>query len=211
MSLNQVILTNTKSGRNTLLSNYLKKNSGLLNEEETNYFKIIFDLYYTPDNGEEKYNIDDIISVKIGKNKSYGGCCFYIFINDIWKPTSIKKLAGTIINNNLIITRALRFAINEQILDFIHKNPLDVTQICPLENKPIGYDAQVDHVIPFSVISEKWLENNTININNMRYDFNQNNYFIDSPFQEDWYNFHQDNAKLRWISKDGNKYAHKFK
>ena len=208
MSLELVVNEKTIKSRQLLLSNYLKNNNnGLLTEFETVYFKHIFEKYYTPDDKEIKFNTKDILNVSIQKD-NYGNKCFTIFVNNIWYPTSIKRLSGSNRSEKYNLNRALRNSIEEQIITFRNLNPLNINNICPIKNIKLGFDAEVDHEIPFYILAEEWLKNNK----NVKYKYNINNfnYDLQEPYHSLWYNFHLENAKLRWVSKEGNQVAHKF-
>jgi hypothetical protein len=72
---------------------------------------------------------------------NYGNKCFCILVND----TSIKRLSGGNRNDKANLIRALRNAIEPQIIDFRKTNPLNHNNICPVTNGILGLDAEVDH------------------------------------------------------------------
>lgn len=209
MSLELVLNEKGKEKRKELLSNYLL-NHGIceLNESEQKYFKHIFSKFYTPDDGEEKFNALEILSVCIQKHNKYNTFCFKLKVNDVWWDASIKRLCGKIRTKKEELNRAFRQAIQEQIDLFKINNPLNPTSKCPIENKNLGYDAQVDHTIPFHILRDEWTKNKP-NVS-CKYNDCAFNYVLDEPFLSDWKIYHLDKAKLRWISKDANKYAHKL-
>jgi hypothetical protein len=208
MSLELVINEKTITSRKSLLSNYLKNNNvGILTENEGIFFKHIFQKFYTPDNEDIKFNVGQISNVSIKKNR--GNKCFSILVDNIWYPTSIKPLSGSIRNENRERTRALRNAIEPQINNFRVCNPLKPNDICPVTNKILDIDAQVDHhQKPFHILAEEWLKDN----NNIScpYDLDKFDYILQEPHLTSWFNFHLEKSTLRWVSKEGNKYAHKL-
>lgn len=207
MSLELVINEKTITNRKNLLSNYLKNNNvGILTENESTFFKHIFQKFYTPDEEDIKFNITQISNVSIIENR--GNKCFSILVNNIWYPTSIKSLSGSIRNEKRNRERALRKAIEPQINNFRICNPLNPNDICPVTNKILGLDAQVDHQIPFHNLAEEWIKDN----NNISYpyDLDKFDYILQEPHLTSWFNFHLENSTLRWVSKEGNKYAHKL-
>lgn len=206
MSLETVINEKTIKNRHSILSNYLKNNNvGILNENDALWFKHIFEKFYTPDEQYIKFNVLQISNVSIVKD-NYGNKCFCIFVNEIWFPTSIKRLAGSNRNDKANLIRALRKSIEPQINDFRKNNPLNPTNICLITNEPLGLDAEVDHQIPFYILAEEWIKNNK----NASYIYNLDNfdYILHDPYYTSWFNFHLEKSILRWVSKEGNKIAH---
>ena len=207
--MENVLSEKTIKKRYTILQEYLKNNKiGILNEKDSITFKHIFEKYYTPDN-EQKIDSKDICCIHIVKNK-YNLKCFDIILNNnIRYHTSIKRLAGSSINKNLNIKRALRHEIEYQIFDFIKHNELCETELCPITGYKLGLDAQVDHELPFYIIASDWLKDNG-NIE-VEYDVENFNYIIkDSILSKSWKEYHQKRAVLRWLSKNGNKISYKF-
>jgi hypothetical protein len=206
MSLESVLNEKTIKNRYNLLSKYINCNVGELNETEQIYFKHIFSKFYTPDDNEEKYN--NITNVKIIINETWKNKCFNIQVDNTWIPASIKRLAGSNRNNKMNLRRALRNTIEQQIMEYRTLYPLKPNDICPITSKPLNLDAQVDHLIPFHVLADRWLE--TQSDVKYNYDLKETNYVLELPQKtQAWYKYHQQNAKLRWVSKEGNKYAHK--
>lgn len=209
MSLKQVLIEKTIKARYALLSDYLNNNTiGPISDSESNYFKEIFKNFYTPDNIYNKFKTDDISKISIVLN-NYGKKCFSICVNNEYYPTSIKRLSGSNRTKNINLKRALRNAIKEQIEDFRLENPLDVNANCPIiKTQLLNEDAQVDHEIPFYILADEWIKDNK-NISYL-YDLNIFDYVLQEPYLTKWRKFHYEKAKLRWVSKNGNKIAHKF-
>ena len=207
MSLELVLKEKTIKNRNALLSNYLQNNDeGVLDEGEGSWFKHIFQQFYTPDENETKFNISQISNVAIVKGKQFGTKCFAVIVDNCLVPTSIKRLSGGSRNDKANVIRSLRNAIHSQIISFRSCNKLNPTDVCPVTNKLLGEDAEVDHQIPFHILSEEWMENN-INVSCV-YNFDKFDYILQEPYYTSWYNFHSEKAILRWVSKEGNKFAH---
>lgn len=210
MSLLDVINTKTIGERNKKLSSYLKNNKiGNLNEQEIHYFKILFEIHYTPDieYQETKFTYEQIMEVALTDAK-YNNKCFQINVDDTWYPCSIKRLSGSKRKEESNLNRALRLAIESQITEFKYNNPLNVNQLCPVHNISMGIDAQVDHEIPFKELVTTWKKTNK-NIK-YHYDLNKKDYILEEPWHNSWCKFHKINAKLRWLSKEGNRYAHRL-
>ena len=208
MSLEFVINEKTIKNRNLLLSNYLKNNSvGCLTENESLFFKHIFEKFYTPDKQYTKFHVSQIIDISIVKD-NYGNKCFSIFVNNNWFPTSIKRLSGGNRNDKANLIRSLRRAIEPQITTFRVFNPLNTNDICPVTNKILGSDAEVDHQIPFHILAEEWIKDNK----NMSYIYvlDKFDYILQEPHYTSWVNFHLEKSILRWVSKEGNQFAHKL-
>jgi hypothetical protein len=206
MSLELVITEKIIQKRRILLSNYLKYNNvGDLTENEGLFFKHIFEKFYTPDKKDIKFNVSEISNVAIVKS-DYGDKCFSIFVNNTWFPTGIKRLSGSNRTDKENLMRSLRNAIEPQINHFRVCNPLNPDDICPVTQKILGVDAEVDHQIPFHILAEEWIKNNT----NISYIYNLENfnYILQEPHYTCWFNFHLKKTILRWVSKEGNKYAH---
>lgn len=207
MSLKQVAKKNTINGRKQLLSKYLKDNEvGELSKYERKYFKFLFKKYYKPDDEYEKFKSKNIKKVFIRKSK-WGNNNFVMLVNNEEFNCSIARLAGSNRTVTANVKRAMRNDIEEQIIEFKKNNPLDVNAICPVEYIPLGYDAQVDHVPPFtfSKLSNDWLKMNT----NIGTKYVNSNYTLLEPFRGSWQKYHSDNCKLRWLSKIGNTKAHR--
>jgi hypothetical protein len=208
MSLELVINEKTIKKRYLLLSDYLKNNNvGILTEIEILYFKHIFEKFYTPDEEYTKFNVSEISTVSI-VNNIHGNKCFSIFVNNEWFPTSIKRLSGSNRTDKANLIRSLRNAIESQIKNFRVCNPLNPEDICPVTKQKLGSDAQVDHQIPFHILADEWIKDNK-HISYI-YVLDKYKYILQEPHYTSWFNFHLDKAILRWVSKEGNKFAHKL-
>ena len=206
MSLELVINEKTMTNRKSLLSNYLKNNNvGILPENEGVFFRHIFEKFYTPDKEDTKFCVSQILNVSIVKD-NYGNNCFSILVNNIWVKTSIKRLSGSNRTDNANLIRSLRNAIEPQITNFRVCNPLNSGDICPITKKILGFDAEVDHEKPFNILAKEWIQNNT-NISKI-YHVDKSEYILQEPHYTLWCKFHLENSVLRWVSKEGNKYAH---
>jgi hypothetical protein len=206
MSLELVINEKTIKNRNLLLSSYLKNNNvGILTENECVFFKHIFEKFYTPDEQYTKFNVSQISNISIVKD-NYENKCFSILVNNNWFPTSIKRLSGGNRNDKANLIRSLRNAIESQIKNFRSCNPLNPNDICPITKKILGGDAEVDHQIPFHILADEWIKNNK-NISYI-YVLDKFEYVLQEPHYTLWFNFHLEKSVLRWVSKEGNKFAH---
>ena len=207
-TIKNVIHETTIKNRHIIMSNYLKNNKvGPLNKNDTLLFKDIFKKFYTPDEQNTKFSASQISNVSIMKDK-YGNNCFHILVNNTWIPTSIKRLSGGNRNDKANLIRALRNAIEPQIIDFRKKNPLNHNNICPVTNGILGLDAEVDHKIPFHILAEEWIKNNK-DISYI-YVLDKFDYILQEPHYTSWFKFHLEKSILRWVSKEGNRIAHKL-
>ena len=208
MSLELVINEKTIASRKSLLSNYLKNNNvGILTENEGTFFKHIFEKFYTPDEEDIKYDISQISNISIVKDK-YGNKCFNILVNNNWEPTSKTRLSGNNRTDKANLIRSLRTAIEPQISNFRVCNPLNPNNICPVTKKMLGSDAEVDHQIPFHILAEQWIKDNKNT--SYHYVLDKRAYILQEPYYTSWFNFHLEKSILRWVSKEGNKFAHKL-
>jgi hypothetical protein len=207
MTLAVVIHGNTIQLRKSLLSNFLQTNEcGELSELEATHFKHIFSKYYTPDEEYTKFDASSISKVSI-VNDSWGKKCFSIQVDKVWYPASIQRLSGGNRNEKANIVRAMRNAVEEQIQTFRSSNPLNPDAICPITNKSLGKDAEVDHILPFHIIKDDWLRN-YYNSVVYSYDLDKMNYVLQDPCCKMWQEYHFEKATLRWVSKEGNTIAH---
>ena len=171
------------------------------------FLKNIFEKYYTPDDEYTKFNVSQISNISIIKN-NYGNKNFSILVDNTWYPTSIMRLSGSNRTNKANLIRSLRNAIESQITKFRICNPLNPDEICPITKQILGIDAQVDHQIPFHILTEEFFKNHK-NISYI-YDLDKFEYILQEPHYTFWFNFHLEKAVLRWVSKEGNKFAHKL-
>ena len=118
----------TQKDRILGLTEFLNTNEvGHLSEVESIQFRHIFQQFYTPDEGEEKIDDEEIQAVGITKDQLYGNKCFCIYLKRYPnKPINCGKkwLAGAKRNPNFNIQQAARFAIRHQTDDFKNKNKL---------------------------------------------------------------------------------------
>lgn len=208
MSLELVLHEKTIKNRHLLLSSYLKNNNvGVLSENEGEFFKHIFEKFYTPDEDDTKFSALQISNISIVQN-NYGNKGFSILVDNVWVPTSIKRLSGSNRTDTANLRRSLRNAIEPQIQKFRACNSLNPNDMCPITGNVLGSDAEVDHEIPFHVLAAKWIKDNR-NIS-YHYVLDKFEYILQEPQYTSWSNFHEKESKLRWVSKEGNKYAHKL-
>ena len=182
---------------------------GELDEDDSDCIKYLFDVNYTPDEGEEKYNVEDMSSVcKIIHPKWHHTKCLCAKFNGVEVTLSRDRLICK--STKDYITAALRNSINTQIIDFRKNNILNPDDICPVSQKKLGKDAQVDHNIDFKsfkVIVKMFpykkedLKKYTYYDNNIKY------YYLSEPILSEWTEFHKKHAVLRYLSKEGNQKA----
>ena len=197
--------------RKKALSNFLNNhNLGKLNENELTIFKKIFDKHYTPDIEETKYNIDLIQDVYI--SISFNNRYFRIVGDEIDVPCGIRWLSGATRTLKNKVTQAARNDISSQIKDFRADNLLDINDICPINGNELGFDAEVDHLIPFNELLKEFMKENNINTAELSgyvyYDKDTERRSYKEPYKTKWFDYHKQNAILRYLSKEGNKIAH---
>lgn len=211
INLNTIQHIKTISGRKKKLQEYLKIHPvGEISDEDDRIMKWLFERFYTTDEGHEKYPIENIDRFYIGYG-SYQSICFHIRLkNGFDDIATLKRLSGENRTPYQNLKRALRHAIHPQIEDFKQKNPLDATATCPIEKCPLGEDAQVDHFNPtFEQLSENWLKENP-NPTVIWGERGSSIYLLEEPYQSSWIHYHKEKANLRWLSKEGNKKAHRL-
>ena len=205
--MEELLNCKTIASRNTKLSAYLKKHEiGSLENSDIQSFKILFDNFYTPDANEIKVDIKAIEEVQIDISQ-YKNKYFKILVNEEWLPTSIKRLAGSKTTELMTIKRAMRDSIANQIFAWKENNPLNRKELCPISNKKLRRSAEVDHIIPFHIISDKFIDENKKSIT-ITYSNKDCNYILDDLTYSKWQEYHFKHAKLRWLSKESNKTAH---
>ena len=154
--LNEAYIGKTQTIRYKALSQLLNNHSlGKLNVNELITFKNIFDKYYMPDLDETKYKIDEIDSVDIKQLDKHRQ--FRLNVNDINIPCGIRWLAGASRTSVNKVSQAARITIAPQIKEFRKNNHLNINDICPIKGIKLGYDAEVDHVIPFNKLLKKFI------------------------------------------------------
>ena len=183
---------------------------GTLNNASKRCWIALFDKYYTPDIGETKYALESIKEVYIQAHPQHGTHCFCMELADGTRCfASYKRLAGAsggkrTQTTNLV--RALRHAVYDQIIAFRAANPLNPDDVCPVLKTSLGEDAEVDHAIPFAILKDDWFKDHS----DAKEVYENHAYALkDKALEESWKTFHATHAVLRYVSKEGNKVAHK--
>jgi hypothetical protein len=197
----------TITGRKQYLKQLLR--SGNLSPDDITCLKDWFERYYTPDIGQAKYHTEDIDTFFIASSGRFNTLCLHIRLKDgTDTDVSSDRLAGERRSQYENRIRALRTAIEPQIELFRQTHPLCPTDICPIENIPLGVDAQVDHYNPpFHILVKEWLDE--INVKPSAI-YSAGVYRFEEPYQTQWIQYHKTYANLRWLSKEGNKKAHRL-
>lgn len=209
--LQRVLAARTMTERMTILSSCIKQYEGELDEASVTLFKQIFDKYYTPDDIEYKYAPDVILRVYIASHPTpeYAHTkCFQLDISDGTRDVATyKRLAGSNRTKAQNLQRAMRHAIDDQILEYRRTHPLNPEELCPIEGIPLGETAQVDHVPPFHVLAKQWLQTSPhVKCHVSKTD--RSVYELDEPYKSSWQDYHRRHATLRYLSVEGNKRAH---
>jgi hypothetical protein len=124
---------------------------------------------------------------------------------------SWRYCCGIVLSDDL--TRALRYGISKQILNFKNNNE----NICQLCNKDNG-NFHVDHIKPFSIIKNEFLKQNQLNIPSLFIRSIDNNIKFkreDKEFKKQWRHYHKSEAELQILCdkcnlKKSNKYKSIF-
>ncbi len=164
-------------------------------------------------------SIDNIKTISIKKHPKFGGVGFWIKYNkdnehrcrkEKSYPVKISTLCGRKPKTDYgSYKSAMRYAVSRQITFFRKTHPLDPEAICPITGHALGTNAQVDHVVPFSVLCDNWRETqqgDVFFIFNKRSGCNR----LKEPWNTRWKLYHKTHAVLRWVSYDGNKIAHRL-
>ena len=196
--------------RREILKSYLQTHPlGDISEEDDAIMKSLFEEFYTPDDGQYKYPKEDIEKIYIGYGKFQTKCFRILCYDGIDDAASQDRLSGSNRTDKANLTRALRDTIGPQIEEFKETNPLDPNAMCPIEKIPLGKDAQVDHYNPtFKELVIEWLKENK----DPKIKWGPRGssiYLLEEPYQTSWANFHREKAHLRYLSKEGNKKAHR--
>jgi hypothetical protein len=201
----------TKKKRKEILQSYLRTHPvGEISEEDSDIMKCLFDEFYTPDTGQRKYPSDEIEKFYIGFGR-FNSVCFHIRCkNGIEDVATIDRLSGSNRTPKANLLRALRYAIEPQLEEFREANTLDPTALCPIEHIPLGFDAQVDHFNPtFQQLVDDWLKKNKDP--QIKWGPRASSiYLLEEPYQTSWITYHKQKANLRYLSKEGNKKAHRL-
>jgi hypothetical protein len=203
-------IPSTIAGRKKMLQALLR-DSPIGPSQNTDLIRSLFRDYYTPDPDEAKYNWQDIVAVTVEPSGPFAQRCFHIHLaNGARSTASLKRLAGEKPSATVTLNSALRAAIQDQITHFRRTTPLDPLAPCPvLPTHCIGTDAEVDHVPPFASLRDRWLQ--TVPAAKVIYNQHTQQYRLsDAALEADWSAFHQANASLRYLSKEGNARAHRM-
>lgn len=198
---------NTITSRKQYLKQLLRK--GELSAEDGMLLIEWFERYYTPDIGQTKYVREEIDTFFIASSGLYNTYCLHIRLTDGTEVVvSADRLAGEGRTQQETRNRALRNAIEPQIEMFRQTHPLCPTDLCPIENIPFGVDAQVDHYNPpFHILVKEWLDEIGVKPTAI---YSVGNYQLEEPYKIHWIEYHRKYANLRWLSKEGNKKAHRL-
>jgi hypothetical protein len=209
MSLTYILDAKTITLRKETLQSFLRnREKGEVSDDEDKILKTLFHQFYTPDEGQVKYKLEEIDRFFIGIG-SYNTKCFRMRLKDGREDVAtLKRLAGENRTPQANVKRALRSAIDPQIQEFKNCYPLTPEDICPVQNTPLGTDAEVDHFDPpFHEIADEWLKRNT-RVKIYCGEPGTSFYMLKEPFHTSWITYHKEKANLRWLSKEGNKKAH---
>ena len=209
--LEEVKNKKTITARETGLKEFLNTNDiRNLSEEESIQFRHIFQLFYTPNEGEDIFDNEEIQTVGITIDPVYRNKCFCIYLKSYPKTPVLcgkKYLAGAKRNPNTNIRQAARSAIFSQIEDFKNVNKLKVYDKCPGCSEKLGSEAQVDHEPTFQNLLNVFCLANSLNLSKIGNKYNQETFkreFEDSDISSKWSEYHKINAKLRWLCKECN-------
>ena len=120
---------------------------------------------------------------------------------------AVDRICGAAPNQKSALSRAYREAINQQIKDYRLAYPLNPRGICPISGERLGYSAQVDHEVPFSQLTARYEKANGIPL---AFRNSEGTWELPSSHRVAWEEFHQEHARLRWLSAISNRYAHQL-
>ena len=149
-------------------------------------------------------------------NKRIPKGCNLILIRDGQKPTNFScKKALEIRSNRKEAKAAARFSVRPQTDDYKKQHFAGISE---KSNTPISYDeAEVDHIPPltFSVLFSDFLKSIQVDIDTVEVvnvgDMQAGKLFVDRTIGERWAKYHHEHAKLRIISAEENRKAHKVR
>ena len=99
------------------------------------------------------------------------------------------------------MSQAARITIAPQIKEFRKNNHLNINDICPIKGIKLGYDAEVDHVIPFNKLLKKFISISDMTIDELSkhvyFDKCSENRVLIEPYKTMWYDYHKTKAELR--------------
>ena len=208
--LEEVRNKKTITARKEGLAEFLNNNDvGRLSEVESIQFCLLFQEFYTPNQGEEKFTDEEIQTVGITKHD--GNKCFCTYLkSDPNEPVFCGKnwLAGQKRNPKYNVGQAARFTIKHQIQEFKKENKLKVNEKCPECSEQLGSDAQVDHhETKFQNLLIDFCKENKLDLCKIgtKYNWGLGKLeFKDSTISTMWSEYHEKNAKLRWLCKKCN-------
>ena len=190
------------------MTEFLNTNEdGHLSGEESIQFRHLFQLFYTPNEGEDKFDNEEIQAVGITKDPQFGNKCFCIYLKrDPDTPVLCGKtyLAGAKRNQKHNVGQAARSAIQNQIQEFRNENK---KENCPGCSEQLVFDAQVDHETTFQNLLIGFCRENNLDLSTICTKYNQETYkreLEDSSISNKWSEYHKLNAKLRWLCKECN-------
>ena len=200
----------TIKGRVKGLIEFLNKNDvGHLSEDDSIQFRLLLQEWYIHDEGNEKFEDEEIQTIGIVKHNGSPCFCIYLKSNPDTPITCGKNdLAGKKRNPNTDIRQAARSAIFSQIENFKKENKLKENVKCPGTcSEQLGSDAQVDHETTFQNLLNDFCQANNLDLSTIGTRYNQKDFkreLKDSTISTKWSEYHKINAKLRWLCKKCN-------
>lgn len=144
--------------------------------------------------------LNDGEHIEIRVNRDYGiarNSLYKVIGSTVVDNVSYQTCIDGYNNNQSRVLACLRVAINDQIKEFkkTHLRP----KLCPLCNKQLT-DYHIDHVIHFKHIVDQWLEENNLTYNDLTIVKHGITKVIqDVDLVNDFYDYHQEHAELRYI------------
>lgn len=176
----------------------VKLNKGLcrsLKTERNEDFNDFMELFkYHPESDIKLCDVIDICIVSNKKNKKY------FELNLIKLNGKIEDISYIICinkrNNIFNLNSAMRYAIEPQIKDYRYNNEMKCSYCKSINN------IHIDHIIMFKNLVKDFLE---VNLKQLPVDFDDNEFngskfkLKDKSFEEDWFIYHKNNAKLQCL------------
>ena len=205
------LLTSNITEAKKILSDLI--NSGLVGEVSEEYLNILKQQYDRRNVTFKNIKSTDIDAIYIFKSRNYNNNNIQLEVKGTLYEISIPHLAGSKPKSERTeFSKICRKEILNQIYEFKNNNPLNPKGICEVTGDPLGYDAEVDHQIPFTF---QKLLNDWVNLEHggeykglCTFDLDQGRFALVNA--ESWRQYHKEHATLRWLSEKGNRIAHRL-
>jgi 5-methylcytosine-specific restriction endonuclease McrA len=160
-----------------------------MSPEDLHDFRILFRRHYQANAGEPKWNENDITSVKIAPHPAYKTICFHAQHEGEYQTISGKRLAGAPPSAWLNLMNAMRTAVRPQIVEYKRKMRRDYHCV---ECSTAHDQLTVDHIVPFRLLADSFIESNFPHAIATRYDDATKTHVIsDEDTKASWIAYHR--------------------